>query len=146
MLSYVSAVAHPTLFKLKQHCAYGQQWRVCGNLPELGKWDPVAALPMVVRYLLRGSLTLWGPDDQWFALVDLPEGQHIEYKHVLYDEHTGKYFWVQDGECHDKALTTGVILPLSTRKRGRCACLSIQWKKHGSRALSCNANPASCMK
>ncbi|KAF5829626.1 hypothetical protein DUNSADRAFT_15710 [Dunaliella salina] len=86
-------VSHPTLFTLKHHCAYGQQWRVCGNVPELGKWDPSAALPM-----------LWGPDDVWFALVDLPEGEHIEYKHVLFDEHTDKCFWVHDGMTTNMAL------------------------------------------
>lgn len=41
----------------------------------------------------------WSPGDQWFAVSELPQGRHVEYKHVLYDECTDKSFWVQEGLC-----------------------------------------------
>ncbi|GAB3669283.1 hypothetical protein GCM10027591_16180 [Zhihengliuella somnathii] len=65
--------------------------RLVGDLPELGAWDPVAAV--VISCV---------PIPEWTAAVDLPAGVTFAYKYVKYDD--GTVVW-ESGE--DRVATVG---------------------------------------
>jgi 4-alpha-glucanotransferase len=70
-------------FHIHFYTQYGQQLLVCGNLPELGAWDPAQAL----------SLHYMG-DGRWEVPLDLAENTkgELAYKYVI-DHGHGAYEW-----------------------------------------------------
>ena len=61
------------LFRCATHDAAPMS--LCGSAPELGHWDPGAAVTMLAQPGLRG-------DWDWCAQIELPLGQTVEYKFV----------------------------------------------------------------
>jgi hypothetical protein len=78
----------PCVFKLGRHCNFGEHWAVVGNAEELGNWNPDHAVPMT-----------WTPGDIWVAVVHLPKGMAVEYKHVLVSADGSSMVW--EGEEGD---------------------------------------------
>ncbi|KAG6435759.1 hypothetical protein SASPL_100634 [Salvia splendens] len=68
-------------FKLHKQCAFGQQFLVVGDDPNLGLWDPSEGVPLN-----------WSEGHVWTAEVDVPCGKVISYKFVL-EEMAGAVMW-----------------------------------------------------
>ncbi|XP_047975638.1 uncharacterized protein LOC125218082 [Salvia hispanica] len=68
-------------FKLHKQCAFGQQFLVVGDDPNLGLWDPSEGVPLN-----------WSEGHVWAAEVDVPCGKVISYKFVL-EEMAGAVMW-----------------------------------------------------
>ncbi|KAL1543552.1 hypothetical protein AAHA92_20514 [Salvia divinorum] len=68
-------------FKLHKQCAFGQQFLVVGDDPNLGLWDPSEGVPLN-----------WSEGHVWTAEVDVPCSKVISYKFVLV-EMAGAVMW-----------------------------------------------------
>lgn len=80
----VSVPEGPTVkvkFVLQKKCQFGQNFKVVGNHPLFGSWNPEAALPMN-----------WADGHLWSVEVDVPTGKPIEFKFVLTGEN-GETEW-----------------------------------------------------
>jgi hypothetical protein len=64
--------AHTAQFCIKRQLRSWEYVAVCGNVPELGAWDPALALPLRV-----------GADECWRGGVPLPALARVEYKYVV---------------------------------------------------------------
>ncbi len=75
------------LFQLHKPCKFGEAWAVCGNVPELGAWDPKRALPL-----------RWSKGDTWTAQIPLPRDITVQWRFVLIDANTKALkMWLTDG-------------------------------------------------
>ncbi|KAH6798372.1 hypothetical protein C2S51_034856 [Perilla frutescens var. frutescens] len=68
-------------FKLHKECAFGQQFLVVGDDPNLGLWDPSDGVPLN-----------WSEGHVWTAEVEMPISKMISYKFIL-KEITGTVSW-----------------------------------------------------
>ncbi|KAG6432445.1 hypothetical protein SASPL_104021 [Salvia splendens] len=68
-------------FKLHKQCAFGQQFLIVGDDPNLGLWDPSEGVPLN-----------WSEGHVWTTQVDVPCGKVISYKFVLEDM-AGAVMW-----------------------------------------------------
>lgn len=68
-------------FKLHKQCAFGQQFLVVGDDPNIGLWDPSDGVPLS-----------WSEGHVWTAEVDIPSNKVINYKFIL-KEITGTVSW-----------------------------------------------------
>ncbi|XP_057801271.1 uncharacterized protein LOC131016578 [Salvia miltiorrhiza] len=68
-------------FKLHKQCAFGQQFLVVGDDPNLGLWDPSSGVPLN-----------WSEGHVWTAEVDVPCSKVVSYKFIL-EEIDGTISW-----------------------------------------------------
>ncbi|KAF3359549.1 hypothetical protein VdG1_02104 [Verticillium dahliae VDG1] len=72
-------------FKERVSTRVGQNIRVVGNQPGLGRWDPWHAVPL-------DALQYTATDPSWRVTIALPAGQVVEYKYVMV-ESGGSVVW-----------------------------------------------------
>ncbi|KAE8813415.1 Glucoamylase [Hordeum vulgare] len=68
-------------FVLKERCAFGQSFKLVGDVPALGHWEPANAVALD-----------WSEGHNWTVEKDLPANRSIELKFLL-RESSGKFHW-----------------------------------------------------
>ncbi|KAG5943996.1 hypothetical protein E4U53_006970 [Claviceps sorghi] len=75
-------------FALRVRTLYGEAIYLTGSLPQLGNWDPAAAIPL--------SASAYTPDDPlWTAHVRLPASTAFQYKYIKRTL-DGRFVWLPD--------------------------------------------------
>jgi hypothetical protein len=81
---------NPNLATLKLKCNYqtqfGQVLRICGNIEELGCWDPTKSMIMTTT---NETYPIWESTQE----ITGPVGMEISYKYVIHHESNNSFVW-----------------------------------------------------
>ena len=83
MLSSINSIV--IRFRIQYKTIYGQQLFICGDLDELGNWNPENAV----------SMESTGVDDYWMAQIKIPTSENyikINYKYIVFTS-PKNFFW-----------------------------------------------------